>query len=206
VAYVVYMSLFWHLRGLLEPILRHPSAPPYFQLFLPLLEMIVGLILFMGFMLALQNSEYEKESLKEFLVRTTGPLAAEGLKALAITVVGLILFIVPGLVYQILFTFFPFVIFFDKRYETGELNALNESKRLIKPYFFRTLAYSLILFFIPFLNLSALKHFGLDSMPLLFLAFSFSYYFTGFSVMMFYGLYKDYEEKLCPSENHQANS
>ena len=52
------------------------------------------------------------------------------LKAMGIILCGLFLFVVPGVIKQIRFTFLPYVIFFNRFYHQGKVNALQYSDQL----------------------------------------------------------------------------
>ena len=79
------------------------------------------------------NKTHSKEqSLKlwPFTKSITWPLLIEGLKATVIICAGFFLFIIPGFVKQVHFTFLTFVIFFNRLYHQGELKALQHSQKL----------------------------------------------------------------------------
>ena len=203
---IPYMALFWYLGAMLEPVLKDPATPFLIRFFLPMTQVIFDLVLFVAFLLALQNLERGLQTFKQFLSKNLEPLASEGLKAGAFTIIGTLLFVLPGIVLHLLFTFFPFVVVFDKTYADGNRSALKRSVQLVKAHFFTVLAFALLDLTIPLLLIAGPKLLGADSQIYQFFAYSFLFYFSGFSVMFFYGLYKSYEEKLCRSENDPANS
>ncbi len=62
---------------------------------------------------------------------TAVPLTIESLRALGKTILGLVLFIVPGLYYYIRYSQVPFVVMFSNAYKTGKADALKMSNYLV---------------------------------------------------------------------------
>ena len=60
----------------------------------------------------------------------TYPWTVEGLKATCIILAGLIVFIVPGVIKCVHYTFFHFVVFFNQDYKEGKIDCLKHSKKL----------------------------------------------------------------------------
>jgi len=65
-----------------------------------------------------------------FTRKITIPWTIEGFKACLIIIAGLFLFLIPGIIKYIHYFFFTFVVFFNKEYKAGKLNALKHSKEL----------------------------------------------------------------------------
>jgi len=91
-----------------------------------------GFILFMVAYSLFNKTHPPKQSLKfwPFIFRMSWPLLIEGLKAICYIFCGLLLFIVPGIIKQIRFTFLPYVILFNRSYHEGKLKALPHSDQL----------------------------------------------------------------------------
>ncbi len=68
----------------------------------------------------------------QFLKENIVPWIVRGLKAIIIVLAGLCLFIIPGIIKSIHYTFFSFVVFFNKNYKDGKIDALKHSKALSK--------------------------------------------------------------------------
>ncbi len=66
----------------------------------------------------------------KFTKEVSLPWTVEGLKATVIVTAGLFLFIVPGIIKQIHYTFFSFIVFFNKSYKKGNTDCLKHSKAL----------------------------------------------------------------------------
>ena len=69
----------------------------------------------------------------------------EGIKASIIVLAGLFLFIIPGIIKQIHYTFFSFVVFFNKSYKEGKIDCLKHSKNLTKGLGLWLLVFSILL-------------------------------------------------------------
>lgn len=67
-----------------------------------------------------------------FSARHSKAYTLEGLYAMGLILIGLVLFVIPAIVVQVALSFFPFVIFCDSRYYQSDLSALKESHRLMK--------------------------------------------------------------------------
>ena len=74
------------------------------------------------------------QSLKfwKFAQEVSWPWLVEGIKASMIIVATSFLFIIPGVIKQIHYIFFSFVVFFNQDYKKGKINALKHSKKLSK--------------------------------------------------------------------------
>ena len=67
-----------------------------------------------------------------FTKEITWPWCVEGLKASIIVVLGFVALIIPGIIKTIHYTFFTFVVFFNRSYKEGKISALKHSKNLSK--------------------------------------------------------------------------
>ena len=67
-----------------------------------------------------------------FTKEISWPWMVEGIKASVITTLATLCLIVPGIIKYIHYTFFSFVVFFNKDYKEGKIDALKHSKQLSK--------------------------------------------------------------------------
>ncbi|MDE0518841.1 MAG: hypothetical protein OXH36_04730 [Bdellovibrionales bacterium] len=67
-----------------------------------------------------------------FTKEVSWPWLVEGVKASIIVFAGLLCFIIPGIIKQIHYVFFSFVVFFNKNYKENKISALKHSKNLSK--------------------------------------------------------------------------
>ncbi len=74
----------------------------------------------------------QKLTFWKFTKDVSWPWLVEGLKVSIITIAALFLFIIPGIIKSIHYTFFSFVVFFNQDYKEGKINALKHSKKLSK--------------------------------------------------------------------------
>lgn len=159
-------------------------------------ELTIAAVLIFAYGLAVQNQEHSKESLNQFLKRTFAPFAAESLKAFGHVILGVILFVIPGIVFYVFYTFLPYIVFFNRQYDAGNLSALKESKRLAKARFLALFAQIVLFGVIAVLLQLGPKILGMPYLGFEFAVFVLSFYFSAFSFMYFYELYKRYEEKV----------
>ncbi len=72
--------------------------------------------------------------------KSVTPLAMESIRVAAHVLLWLIVFIIPGIIKQIRFSFVPFIVLLNPAYAQGEIDALKESENRIKghtwPLFF----------------------------------------------------------------------
>jgi hypothetical protein len=81
-------------------------------------------------------------------------------RALLKTVLGFILFLIPGIILWVQFTFVPYVVLFDSQFKAGKVDALERSKALVKGHFWRLsgiLILCLLLSMVPELCLGAVN-------------------------------------------------
>ena len=67
-----------------------------------------------------------------FTKEISWPWAWEGLKASGIILLGICVFLVPGIIKSVHYTFFSFIVFFDQDYKAGKVSCLKRSKELSK--------------------------------------------------------------------------
>ena len=67
-----------------------------------------------------------------FTKEVSWPWLVEGVKASFIIFAGLLCFIIPGIIKQVHYAFFHFVIFFNKNYKEDKIDALKHSKKISK--------------------------------------------------------------------------
>ncbi len=68
----------------------------------------------------------------QFSKEITMPWIVESLKASVIIIAGLCILVIPGIIKHVHYTFFSFVVFFNKNYKDGKIDALKHSKALSK--------------------------------------------------------------------------
>ena len=67
-----------------------------------------------------------------FTKEVTWPWLVEGLKATGIIVLAFLCLVIPGIIKNIHYCFFSFVVFFNKKYKENQIDALKHSKNLSK--------------------------------------------------------------------------
>lgn len=80
----------------------------------------------------------------QHIKRHVSQLTIEMLRVLARVILGLMLFVIPGLVWSIQLTFVPLVAQFDSEYLAGRRDALQRSKQLVAGHFWAVVLVSLI--------------------------------------------------------------
>lgn len=102
-------------------------------------------VLFMVSFYLFNRTHSPESALKmwSFTKEITWPWCVEGLKASVIVILGFIALFIPGIIKTIHYTFFSFVVFFNRSYKEGKINALKHSKELSKGLF-----WWLILFYV----------------------------------------------------------
>lgn len=189
--FLVRMSFEWALVHL-TPALQGPWM---LQIFAAVVDILFGAVLLFAYGFSLQNVAISPTTLDDFLTERLAPLITESLLAFSRIILLALLFIIPGLVYYVFYTFMPYIVFFDPKYHAGEVNALGKSKRIVKSRFFRVLGFVIITGTISLALELTPKVLGLTRwwQEIWFSAAVF--YFGGFTFMLFYELYKRYEEK-----------
>ena len=99
--------------------------------------MNLSLVVVILFMLSLClfnriNSSSRKLTVWVFTREVSWPWMVEGIKATIITCLATLCLIIPGIIKYIHYTFFSFVVFFNKDYKEGKISSLKHSKELSK--------------------------------------------------------------------------
>ncbi len=97
------------------------------------LSLCVVILFMIGFYLF--NRTHPPERALKFWTFTkeiSWPWAWEGLKASGIILLGICVFLVPGIIKSVHYTFFSFIVFFDQDYKAGKVSCLKRSKELSK--------------------------------------------------------------------------
>ena len=88
-------------------------------------------VLFMSSLLLFNQTQAQKTlNFWRFTKDTCYPWTIEGLKATAIILAGLIVFVVPGVIKLVHYVFFHYVVFFNQDYKEGKINCLKHAKNL----------------------------------------------------------------------------
>ncbi len=101
------------------------------EILVSLVEFFVFTLLIPQRVMELQRNEPAK-SFGDFAAVHVKPLAAESLRALAVTILWTLALILPGVVKYLRFFLVPYVVVADPAYQSGEVDALEESNRLVK--------------------------------------------------------------------------
>lgn len=94
--------------------------------------LITAFILFCGAVYS--HAVYKNNAdaqLLEITKSTAVPLTVESLRALGKTILGLVLFIIPGLYFYVRYSQVPFVVMFSNAYKSGKADALKMSNYLV---------------------------------------------------------------------------
>jgi hypothetical protein len=70
----------------------------------------------------------------------------EMLRVVAKVIIGLLLFIIPGIIWSIQLTFVPLIAQFDRAYLEGKVDALRQSEKMVKGHFWSIFILSIIFF------------------------------------------------------------
>ncbi|HEX4922983.1 MAG TPA: hypothetical protein VFV50_02820 [Bdellovibrionales bacterium] len=76
--------------------------------------------------------------------RHLNQLTIEMLRVLAKVILGLVLFVIPGLIWSVQLTFVPLIAQFDPEYLSGRRDALKRSKEMVRGHFMAILFVSLV--------------------------------------------------------------
>lgn len=171
------------------------EGPWKIQVLAVVVDLLFGAMLLFAYGYALQNVAIAATTLDDFLKERMVPLVTESLLAFSRILLFSLLFIIPGVVYYIFYTFMPYIVFFDRKYHAGEVNALEESKRIVKSHFFRVTGFVVLTGAISLALELTPKVLGLTQWWLEIWFSAAVFYFGGLTFMLFYELYKRYEEK-----------
>jgi len=64
--------------------------------------------------------------------KSVGPLTLEGIRVAANVLLWILVFVIPGVIKQIRYSFFPFIVLLNPDYARGDIDALKESERRVK--------------------------------------------------------------------------
>lgn len=145
-------------QGLSQTIWIYGSVSIFSSLLFPLI-----ITFFASFALArsIQDTEYGQfvpPSLKSFFASNFELSFLETIRSWGKTFLWTFLFIIPGIVKFFLYIPVPFVVFFSKRYQAGQVDALKLSQKIAKKHWFWLLIYMAMFTFILPMTLSL----GLD--------------------------------------------
>ena len=95
---------------------------------------ICVVIMFMASFYLFNRTHPPEQALKlwRFTTDVTWPWLIEGVKAAIIIMAGIIFFFIPGIIKSIHYTFFSFIVFFDKNYKENKISALKHSRELVR--------------------------------------------------------------------------
>lgn len=118
-----------HVLGLEHPLTKLVS-------FIVVLSLQI-LVVFMLSLYLYNKTHTPKSAIKmwSFTKEVTWPWCWEGLKASVIMIIGFIILFIPGLIKMVHYTFFSFVVFFNRFYKEGKISALKHSAELSKGFF-----------------------------------------------------------------------
>lgn len=141
-------------QGLSQTIWLYGSVSIFSSLFFPLV-----ISFFASFALArsIQDHEYNRfipNNLADFIGEHFELSFLETLRSWGKTFLWTFLFIIPGVVKFFLYMPVPFVVFFSKRYEKGEVDALNLAQKISKKHWFWLLVYMTMFTFVLPMTLS----------------------------------------------------
>lgn len=144
--------------GLSQTIWLYGSVSILSSLFVPLL-----MTFFASYALArsIQNQDYTQfipPNMKNFISEHFELSILEMLRSWGKTFLWTFVFIIPGIIKFFFYLPVPFVVFFSKRYQAGEVDALKLSQRIAQKHWFWLLAYMCLFTFVLPMTLSL----GLD--------------------------------------------
>jgi len=125
-------------------------------------------------------------------------LCIEMLRVVAKVIVGLVLLIVPGLVWSVQLTWVPLIVQFDDEYLAGKVDALRRSEALVKGRFLGVLGLSLIFFAVSMLE--TYKYVFSFESPVFYLMLAMNLILEVYVYTLFFSVY----EKLVPAPASKA--
>jgi hypothetical protein len=143
--------------GLSQTIWLYGFASIFSSLLFPL---IVAFFASYALSLSIQDENYAQfkaRSFREFFSEHFELSFLETLRSWGKTFLWTFLFIIPGLVKFFLYMPVPFVVFFSKRYQNGEVDALKLSQKIARKYWFWFLIYMLAFMFVLPMSLLCFK-------------------------------------------------
>ncbi|MEQ1876637.1 MAG: hypothetical protein ABL958_08320, partial [Bdellovibrionia bacterium] len=119
-------------------------------------------------------------------------VAIEMLRVVAKVIIGLVLFIVPGIIWSVKLTFVPLIAQFDEQYLEGKVDALRHSEALVRGRFWAIFGLSLVFFLLSMLE--TYKYVFSLSSPLFYLLAAINLGLEVYVYTLFFSVY----EKLVP--------
>ena len=80
----------------------------------------------------INSSASHSLTLWSFTKEVSWPWLVEGLKATGVIFLGLLCFVIPGIIKSVHYCFFSFVVFFNKNFKENKINSLKYSKEISK--------------------------------------------------------------------------
>jgi hypothetical protein len=113
----------------------------------------------------------------------------ESLRVVAKVIVGLLLLVIPGIIWSIRLSFVPLVAQFDPQYIEGKVDALRQSENLVKGNFLAILGISVIFFVLSLLEYY--KYAFEISSPLFFIMVALNLFLEVYVYMIFFSVYEN---------------
>lgn len=136
---------FLYLLQLQEPGMSIAKLPSVIgDMSTSLLEFVVLTMLIPQCVLEIDRGQ-QPGSFWAFTQRHIQALTIESLRSLGVALIWFLLLIVPGVIKYIRYLFVPYIVVADPDYEAGRVDALNESERLSKGFFWPLLVIILIM-------------------------------------------------------------
>lgn len=140
---IKYLPIIFLPLGLLNQFFMNlaGNADDMTRIYASLFSMTISLIAYFLMVLMVpylyHNPDSEKRNMGEHIRNQTSPLTIESLRALGQIAVGLLLFIIPGIIRMIKYAFIPFIVQFHPQYLKGSADALKLSRELCKGVLFK---------------------------------------------------------------------
>lgn len=135
-------------QGLSQTIWFYGSVSIFSSLFFPL---VISFFASYALARSIQDQDYRQfipTTLPDFIGEHLELSFVETLRSWGKTFLWTFLFIIPGIVKFFLYMPVPFVVFFSKRYQEGEVDALKLAQKISKKYWFWLLIYMVMFTFI----------------------------------------------------------
>jgi hypothetical protein len=135
-------------KGLSQTIWLYGSVSIISSLFFPLL---ITFIASYGLARSIQNQDYNQfipPNIENFISEHFELSFLEMLRSWGKTFLWTFLFIIPGIIKFFFYIPVPFVVYFSKRYQAGEVDALKLSQSIAKKHWFWLLAYMALFSFV----------------------------------------------------------
>lgn len=156
----VYNSLDQFIAQEMEKGLRGPDGISSFVWFYGIFSMFVGIffpvLLTIVALFGLSRQSGSPRSWTDFSQKNGNQLAIETMRSWGKILLSGLFFILPGLYRLLMYAFVPFVVVFSKRYELGQVDALQFSTELIKKHWAKVLVTILSFHIVLPLSLSSL--------------------------------------------------